>query len=227
MRIWLPAVLALLGFAALPLDLPLARWFQADECPRELGRLFHLAETYAHGFGVAAILLTALVLDWRRRALFPRVVATVASAGLLANLLKMSLPRARPHAFSLAGSVWQTFGKPAAGQHASNFESFPSGHMAAAVALTAVLIWLYPRGRWLFIGFALLAGAQRMYSAAHFLSDVAWGAAVGSFAASLFMPGGWSMAFGRLEAYLTRRQREPSETPDRAIAAAAAVLSRE
>ena len=39
LRLWLPAALGLLGFAALPLDLPLARWFAAGHCPRELGRL--------------------------------------------------------------------------------------------------------------------------------------------------------------------------------------------
>jgi len=207
LRIWLPAVLALAGFAALPLDLPLARWIAAGRCPADLGRLLHLAEAYAHGFGVTAILLTAIVLDWRRRELFPRAIATVAGAGLLANLLKMSLARTRPHAFSFAGDVWTTFGHwlPLS-RAASDFESFPSGHMAAAAALTAVLIWLYPRGRWLFVTFALLAGGQRLYSTAHFLSDVAWGAAVGTFAASLFLPGGWLSLFDRFEAYLTRRR---------------------
>ncbi len=207
LRLWLPAVLGLLGFAALPIDLPLARWFHDGHCPAELGRLLHLSEAYAHGFGVAAILLTVAVLDWRRRALFPRVLATVVGAGLIANLLKMCVTRTRPHAFSLSGTVWQTFGQWLPLNHAhSDFESFPSGHMAAAVALSATLIWLYPRGRWLFVGFALLAGGQRLYSTAHFLSDVVWGAATGSFSASLFLPGGWfAPAFDRVEAFLAFR----------------------
>jgi membrane-associated phospholipid phosphatase len=202
LRLWLPAAFALLGFAALPLDLPVARWFHAGHCPGDLGRLFSLAEVYAHGFGVAAILLTALVLDWCRRAFFPRAVATVVVGGLAADLLKLCLARARPRAFSLDGSVWETFGHWLPLNHtASGFDSFPSGHMATAVALSAALIWLYPRGRWLFIGFAILAGGQRMYSASHFLSDVVWGAAVGTFSASLFLPGGWLAAkFDRLEA---------------------------
>jgi membrane-associated phospholipid phosphatase len=220
LRLWLPVVLGLLGFAALPADLPLARWFAAGHCPGELGRLLHLAEAYAHGFGVAAILLTVLVLDWRRRALFPRALATVVGAGLIANLLKMSLARARPHAFSLAGNVWESFGHWLPLNHAvSDFESFPSGHMAAAVALSAALIWLYPRGRWLFVGFALLAGGQRLYSTAHFLSDVVWGAAVGSFSAGLFLPGGWwAHQFDRLEAYLALRRHDGPTAVDRAAA---------
>jgi membrane-associated phospholipid phosphatase len=210
LRLGLPLVLALLGFAALPLDLPLARWFDADRCPHELGRLLHLAEAYAHGFGVAAILITVVVLDWRRRALFPRALATVLGAGLTANLLKMCLSRARPHAFVLSGKVWETFGQSFPLNRAiSNFESFPSAHMAAAVGLSAALIWLYPRGRWLFVVFALLAGGQRLYSMAHFLSDVVWGAAAGSFSASLFLPGGWLAAkFDSLEAYLAIVSRD-------------------
>jgi len=218
LRLWLPAALGLLGFAALPLDLPLARWFAAGHCPRELGRLLGLAEVYAHGYGVAAILLTVLVLDWRRRALFPRALATVAAAGLVADLLKMCVVRIRPRAFSLAGNVWETFGHWLPLNHvASDFESFPSGHTAAAVGLSAALIWLYPRGRWLFIGFALLAGGQRLSSTSHFLSDVTWGAAVGTFAASLFLPGGWLAAkFDRLEACLMARGHGEPVATDRA-----------
>lgn len=209
LRVWLPLLFVGLGFAALPFDLPIARWIEAGHLPADLGRLLHLAEAYAHGFGVGAILLTALVLDWRRRSLFPRAFTTVVCSGLLADMLKMSLSRARPHAFALSGGVWSTFGGWLPMNHVpSDLQSFPSGHMAAAAALTAVLIWLYPRGRWLFIGFAILAGGQRIYSTAHFLSDVTWGAAVGTFAASMFLPGGWLTArFDRLEAFLEFRWR--------------------
>ena len=174
-RVWLPLMFAALGFLAVPFDLPIARWIDAGHCPADFGRLLHLAEAYAHGFGVFTILLTALVLDWPRRALFPRAFATVACAGLMADLLKMSLARTRPHAFSLSGNVIATFGHwLPMNRVPSDLQSFPSGHMAAAGALTAVLIWLYPRGRWLFICFAILAGGQRINSSAHFLSDVAW-----------------------------------------------------
>jgi membrane-associated phospholipid phosphatase len=145
-------------------------------------------------------------------------LATVAAAGLVADLLKMCVVRIRPRAFSLAGNVWETFGHWLPLNHvASDFESFPSGHTAAAVGLSAALIWLYPRGRWLFISFALLAGGQRLSSTSHFLSDVTWGAAVGTFAASLFLPGGWLAAkFDRLEACLMARGHGEPVATDRA-----------
>ena len=55
---------------------------------------------------------------------------------------------------------------------------FPSAHAATAVGLAIALGVLYPRGRWLFIAFAFLAGLQRIEAQAHFASDVLAGAAV-------------------------------------------------
>jgi membrane-associated phospholipid phosphatase len=211
LRLLWPVGIALLGAAALPLDLPIARWFRAGRCPGELQRWFSLAETYAHGFGVICILLTIFVLDAGRRRLLPRVIATSLGAGLTANLLKMLLSRTRPNDFSLAGTVWETFGHwlPLT-RVPSTEQSFPSAHMATAFGLTAALIWLYPRGRWLFPMFALLAGCQRLSSGSHFLSDVLWGAAAGCFCAALFLPGGllapW---FDRLESRRAAIVRNP------------------
>jgi membrane-associated phospholipid phosphatase len=206
-RLLYPLILSLAGVAALPLDLPIERWFKGNHCPADLMRLFQLFEAYAHGFGVAAILLTVFVLD-QRRYLFPRVVAIAAGAGLSANLLKLLVARTRPRVFLLNGTVLDTFGQWLPWGHlGSAQESFPSGHMAAAVGLTAALIWLYPRGRWLFVPFAALAGCQRLASESHFLSDVMWGAAIGSIPAVLLLPRGvLSPWFDRLEAYLAARR---------------------
>jgi membrane-associated phospholipid phosphatase len=215
-RLLYPLILVLGGCAALCCDLPIERWFLGKHCPADLMRLFQFAETYAHGFGVTAILLTAFVLD-KRRYLFPRVVAIVAGASLSADLLKLIIARTRPHAFvfdgtvfngnAFHGTVWDTFGMWFPWGHMTSAqESFPSGHMAAATGLTAVLIWLYPRGRWPFVLFAALAGCQRMASGSHFLSDVLWGAAIASVPAVLLLPRGLlSPPFDRLEKYLAAR----------------------
>jgi membrane-associated phospholipid phosphatase len=58
-------------------------------------------------------------------------------------------------------------------------QSLPSAHAATAVGLALALAALYPRGRWLFASFAVLAGLQRIEAQAHFASDVLAGAAVG------------------------------------------------
>jgi membrane-associated phospholipid phosphatase len=57
------ATLACLGSAALAVDLPVARWFKGHRPPSEINRLLNLSEAFAHGTGVAVILLVAAVLD--------------------------------------------------------------------------------------------------------------------------------------------------------------------
>ena len=72
-----PVGIALLGCAAMPLDLPIARWFYDGHCPSEILRWLSFAETYAYGFGVACILLTVFALDPDRRIFLPLAAATV------------------------------------------------------------------------------------------------------------------------------------------------------
>jgi membrane-associated phospholipid phosphatase len=192
---WLaPPALALLGLAALPLDLPIARWFHDGHCPGELLRWLGFCETYAYGFGVACILITVAVLNVRARPYLPRAVALTIAGGVLANGVKMLVARTRPREFDFTQAtqtVWDTFGAWLPGGSVnSGHQSFPSAHMATAVGLTAALVWLYPRGRWLFPLFAILAGLQRLSSWSHFSSDVVWGAAAGSIGAVLLLPGG-------------------------------------
>ncbi len=215
LRIVWPLALALAGGLALAVDLPIAQWW-LHKCPDGLKRFLGTFETYAYGAGVGAILLTVLVLD-RRRYLFPRALAITLAAGLTADFGKMLLARTRPNSFAFDGPVWQTFGQwlPLTRAGAAH-QSFPSGHMAAAFGLTAALVWLYPRGRWLFAAFAVLAGCQRMASGMHFLSDVCWGAMAGSLAALLLLPGGWlAPLFERLEERLAGRSQGSPPTATR------------
>jgi membrane-associated phospholipid phosphatase len=227
LRLLWPLAIAAAGFLALGLDLPIASWVHNGHCPAEIHRWLAFAEVYAHGFGVTCILLTIFALDAGRRHLLPRVAAIAFGGGLVANLLKLSLARARPHDFFIAAattghpagqSIFGTFGQwLPLGKVASGYQSFPSGHMATAFGLTAALIWLYPRGRWVFAYFALLSGCQRMSSQAHFLSDVAWGTAAGCLVAVVFLPGGvlaWQL--DGLERWLKSFDRSPRNNPESA-----------
>jgi membrane-associated phospholipid phosphatase len=198
-----PILLALLGGAALTIDIPVERWFEAGREGGALKKLFDLDEVFGHGTGVAVILLSVLILAPQLRWKVPRVIACAYLSGLVAISMKLFVARKRPYAASIdsIGSVRETFDQwfPWFSTK-SALQSFVSGHTATAVGLALGLSWLLPRGKWLFAVLAVLVGLQRMASQNHFPSDVLWGAAIGWLIASACLPGGWlSGPFDRLE----------------------------
>jgi membrane-associated phospholipid phosphatase len=182
--------LALLACVALAIDLPVARFvaeWDGHEPLDSLREIVSQFEPFAHAAGVAGILLVIFVLDRSRRRSVLRLAACAFGAGLLTDLIKLSVARVRPvRALELQCSdVWATF--EACFACLNNWslaidrtiQSFPSGHAATAAGLAVGLCWLYPRGRWLFALFAVLASLQRILALAHFPSDVFAGAAIG------------------------------------------------
>jgi membrane-associated phospholipid phosphatase len=181
---------AVAGCAALAIDVPLATLL-AEWQVWGLEPLCRLAEVFGHGVGVAMIALSIAVLDPASRGALPRVLIAAYGSGLLANTLKLLVARSRPQHFTFDGPVGETFvgWLPLLGD--STLQSFPSAHVATATGFAVGLAWLYPRGRILFPALAGLVAMQRVFGEAHFLSDVLWGAAVGSLFASLCLGRGW------------------------------------
>jgi membrane-associated phospholipid phosphatase len=196
-RFLLPASLALAAAAALAIDLPVASKFKQWNDPgisptihAYLG-YFDTFEPFGHGLlGAALVVLALHQLDPSRRWAIPRLLACALTAGGAADLLKMLVVRVRPNefAFTFDGSVWTTFGSwlPLL-RVGSQWQSFPSGHVATAAGLAAALVWLYPNGRLLFPLLAVLVGCQRIVSGAHYPSDVLMGAATGCLVALLLL----------------------------------------
>lgn len=60
------------------------------------------------------------------------------------------------------------------------FQSFPSGHMAAACAVVGVLWIWYPRWRWLYMAAVVAVGLVLIGANSHFLSDAIAGAFLGA-----------------------------------------------
>ena len=107
-------------------------------------------------------------------------------------LIKQLIDRSRPRAtnFELVTSAFDTFGTGSlvAEPHGSSgLNSFPSGHSATAAALATVLIWKYPQARFFFLIVAISACLQRIFSMAHYPSDVCIGAACGILGAALVL----------------------------------------
>lgn len=186
---WLVPIV-LLGCAGLLLavDLPVARFCQADRYPKEFAEVLTNAEPFGHGIGVAFVIMTIAILDQRRRRWAPVFCAGGALAGgLTANLFKLMIGRTRPRNFDLTStSVWDTFRDwMMLGAGGSKWQSFPSAHMATAMGFAVTLSVVYPRGRWWFFTLAALVGLHRIEVSAHYPSDVCAGAAIGWVAGQL------------------------------------------
>ncbi len=102
------------------------------------------------------------------------VFASVAISGLLVDLLKIIIGRARPKLIDVHGawylSPWSV---------GYDYASMPSGHASTVGAVVAVMmIWL-PRWRPIILTLGLLAAATRFAVAAHYISDVLAGFTIG------------------------------------------------
>jgi membrane-associated phospholipid phosphatase len=110
----------------------------------------------------------------------------VAVSGIVTALLKDVAGRARPYVSSDTSPrdfhLWR-------GLKGDGYQSFPSGHTTAAFAAASVVTsesqrW-WAKGVWVvapaMYGGATLVGLSRMYNNAHWASDVALGAAIGTF----------------------------------------------
>lgn len=198
----LPAGLFLLvGCCVLPLDIPIARALVKEGRLRAIHPFLERTENF--GDAIVALLIIACVglCDLRRRRAVPRLIASAIAAGLLADLVKLSVMRLRPNDHPLTGSVLSTFRGWFPG-HSAGFagQSCPSAHTALAVGLCLGLGTLYPRGRPFFIAITACVALQRVETGAHFLSDTLFGAAVGYLAVlAMYRPAAMGFWFDRLE----------------------------
>lgn len=173
--------LFILTFGVMPWDVTLSTTALKWKMPGDLRRLMQFGEAFAHTLGCLVILGSLLWIDVKNRIKLWRVVAFVMICAATANAAKYFIPRSRPYTYQevFPESTWETFGSPLTKSWFDEaVRSFPSGHSATAVAMAIGLSYVYPRGRWLFMSLALLAIAQRLFSAAHYASDLAAGATI-------------------------------------------------
>lgn len=114
----------------------------------------------------------------------------VAGSGILVNLLKIAFGRARPKLLDQEALYGFTpFGFNA------DLHSFPSGHSTTAFAVAVALTLVLPGARLWWLAFAVAIAASRVVVNAHYLSDVAGGAATGALftllMARLYRDRGW------------------------------------
>jgi undecaprenyl-diphosphatase len=108
------------------------------------------------------------------------VFAAVAVSGIIANLCKNIIGRARPRHFDETGTLAFDFWSGD-----SSWASFPSGHATTAMALGVSLALLFPRLRWVLLCLCFWIAVSRLFVEAHYPSDVIAGGIVGGVTAWL------------------------------------------
>lgn len=180
-----PATIAVAAFLLLLaasvgwLDRPAALWGRSLA-----GSEWHTLSNWITELGrgtwtfIAAAVLGCLGLLLRR----PRLVggsllvaAAAAGAGILANIVKVLVGRARPKLLFAE----EPFYGASPFSVGYDFASFPSGHTATAFAAAAAMWLLLPSGRWLWAVLAVAVALTRVVLGSHFLADVLAGAVLG------------------------------------------------
>jgi membrane-associated phospholipid phosphatase len=177
--------LFILTVGLLPLDLHVSLRVLKIRIPGDLRRLVQFGEVFAHSAGCFVILGSLLWIDVKNRPKLWKAVFFVALCATVANVAKYFIPRSRPHSYrelfeyAFPNTSWETFGSPLTESWFDEaLRSFPSGHSATAVAMAIGLTYVYPRGRWVFLTLAVLAMLQRLFSGAHYASDILAGVTI-------------------------------------------------
>ena len=170
---------AAIGLALLA-DANLASWINANTSD-SLRRFMRLVSRIGDWQGHFAAGLILVAVAWLRRSkrwlrVFLAMLIACALAGIVARVGKIAIGRPRP-----STSTEQTWNGPSL--H-SKFNAFPSGHTASSTAFfVTFLIAAGWRVGMPFLFIPLLITSSRMVVAAHYLSDVIGGFAVGIIAA--------------------------------------------
>ncbi|WP_084384715.1 phosphatase PAP2 family protein [Novosphingobium naphthalenivorans] len=132
------------------------------------------------------VMMVASLMNWRalkpnHRALLALsysqaafAFTAIAATGLLADLAKILVGRARPKFLDLYGPDY--FRPLHVGY---DFASFPSGHSTTLGAIAAILSLWFPRARFAITGLALVFALSRSAADSHYPSDVFAGFVVG------------------------------------------------
>ncbi len=161
----------IIDFFRILTKLGLSKWYQwpSGICTVLLFAAYFMFGKKAHMLGDEA---RKKLLHVAQAFLF--VFTSSAVAGIIANVFKVLIGRARPKLLFIDG----TFGfdpfivDP-------DWDAMPSGHSTTVFAIAASMIVLFPRSRPYAIAFAFVLGLSRIMVNAHYLSDVLFGLVIG------------------------------------------------
>lgn len=126
---------------------------------------------------IAAGVALVIGLIWKRRRLAGGALllaATVGASGILTNLVKVLVGRARPKLLAEEGSL--AFAPFSVGY---DWNSFPSGHATTALAIAGTFWVIDPSRRWLWLALGISVAATRVLLNAHYAGDILAGGVLG------------------------------------------------
>lgn len=166
--------------------------FAEDAAVKALGGVSDLSDQEPLYAAAGAVLATAVVMrdgpTWRTGT---RILAAHLLATALRGIVKKLVDRTRPEAAARRGDYVLREGQ----RHESDFNSFPSGHTAGAVAVAMAVGRDHKGARLPAFGLATLSGAAQIIRSKHYVTDVVAGAAIGLAADAM------------VDALITRAQR--------------------
>lgn len=153
----------------------------------------NVGKSFAYLMAAFSVALIVSLVEWNRlgrrgRARLALIYSqsvfafgAIALSGVMANILKLLVGRARPKLLAVYGPDYRE------ALHAGyDFASFPSGHSTTLGAIAAVLTLWFPRWRLPIWAVALVLAFSRCAADAHYPSDV-WGGFCFGFLFTLFL----------------------------------------
>jgi len=137
-------------------------------------RLWEYFKIIGNPWFTAAVVLLMVVFSCRRFLIAPAAIIATALAGGIGGLIAITAGRVRPLTDGV--NTWELF----RGFHvgAKNI-AFPSGHATLAFATAAVVIYFFPKAKWIALPLAAACAFSRVAQGAHFYSDILFGAVLG------------------------------------------------
>ena len=188
-QLWMVVVASLVGIGLLFVDEAAGHW-KSTISPETYAYFRSLTEVGKSEFLLVPAALAILafgLFPWDRLAGPQKAVLTnyqllglyafgaVAGSGITNNFLKIAFGRARPRHFDDLGPYF--FDPPGL---SSGFQSFPSGHSTTAGAMAIIFLLLFPRLKWIWLGFAAWVAGSRVIVGAHYPADSVAGFAYGA-----------------------------------------------
>ena len=166
------AVWLILTALAVPFDLPVAKWMASDFA-RNTVRPISGTMSFMGLYPVHLLAIFALLALPKPKKLLTGYLAANLGPMLVCAVLKLTIGRARPHAF-LGPFHFELFHG-----YLTKMNSFPSGEATSAMALATVLGFYFPRSRWAFWILGGVTSLARVAKTMHFLSDAVFAAGLG------------------------------------------------